>query len=147
MFTKQEIKSDATFKASPCSFDFNFACKGDWVTTTTCKCYCPLVITLPLPIVSKNSILNEAELLDLFLKTLPCTKTISVLCENQYFFLFWNVAMSIESHCFSLLIFTVWWSIFDQPFRQMIPLSCFYGSSQQLFKVKITCERVNFIKK
>ena len=33
------------------------------------------------------------------------------------------------------------------PFRQLLPLSCFYGSSQWLFKVKITFKRASFIQK
>ena len=98
--------------------------------------------------VAKSSVLNEAEFWDPSMKTLPCTKTSQLSCENQLFFLlFRNVAIFIESHCVFLLLFTVWWSIFDQPFRRLLPLSCFYGSSQWLFKVKITCKRVNFIKK
>ena len=32
-------------------------------------------------------------------------------------------------------------------FRRLLLLSCFYGSSQCFFKVKITFKRVNFIKK
>ena len=32
-------------------------------------------------------------------------------------------------------------------FRRLLLLSCFYGSSQYFFKVKITFKRVNFIKK
>ena len=98
--------------------------------------------------VPKSSILNEAKFLDPSLKTSPCTKTSRVSCENQSrSLLFRNVATFIESHCVFLLLFTVWWSIFDQPFRRLLPLSCFYGSSQWLLKVKITCKRVNFIKK
>ena len=37
------------------------------------------------PIVGKGSILNVAEFLDLLLKTLPCTETSPVLCENHFF--------------------------------------------------------------
>ena len=48
---------------------------------------------LSLPILAKSSILNVAEFLGPSLQTLPCTKTSSVLCGNQSFFLlFWNVA-------------------------------------------------------
>ena len=91
--------------------------------------------------VAKSSILNEAEFLDPSLKTLPCTKTSRVLCENHSFFLlFWNVATFIKSHCVFLLLCMVWWSIFDQLFRWLLPLSCFYASSQWLLKVKITCK-------
>ena len=44
MSTKQEIVSDAAFKAWPFSYDFNFACKDGRVTAATCKYYCPLVV-------------------------------------------------------------------------------------------------------
>ena len=37
MSTKQEIISDAAFKARPFSSDFNFACQYGRVTTATCK--------------------------------------------------------------------------------------------------------------
>ena len=43
-YSKQEILSDATFKAWPFSSDFNIACKDDQVNATTCKYYCPLVV-------------------------------------------------------------------------------------------------------
>ena len=124
MSTNQENISDAIFKAWPFSSDFNFACKDSWVTTATCKYYCPLVVYCP--IAAKSSILNVAEFLDPSLKMLPCTKASPVLCENQSFFLlFWKVATFIENHCFFLLLFTIWWSIFDHLFRLLLPLSCF----------------------
>ena len=44
MSTKQEIVSDAAFKAWLFSSDFNFACKDGRVTAATCKYYCPLVV-------------------------------------------------------------------------------------------------------
>ena len=50
MSTKQEIVSDAAFKAWPFSSDFNFACKDGRVTTATCKYYCLLVVN---PITTK----------------------------------------------------------------------------------------------
>ena len=57
-----------------------------------------------LPIVAKSSILNVAEFLDPTLKTLSCTKTSPVLCENQPFFLlFQHVVTFIKS----LLLFTI----------------------------------------
>ena len=46
MPTKQEIASDATFKAWPFLSDFNFACKNSEITTATCKYYCLLVVNL-----------------------------------------------------------------------------------------------------
>ena len=44
MSAKQEIASDAAFKAWPFSSDFNFACKDGWVTAATCKSCCSLVV-------------------------------------------------------------------------------------------------------
>ena len=44
MSSKQEIVSDAAFKAWPFSSDFNFACKDDRVNAATCNYYCPLVV-------------------------------------------------------------------------------------------------------
>ena len=44
MSTKQEIISDAVFKAWPFSSNFNFACKDGGVIAATCKYYCPLVV-------------------------------------------------------------------------------------------------------
>ena len=93
MSTKQESVSRATFKAWPFSSIFNFACKDIRVTTATCK-YCLLVVSpsdealckfLPLPTVTKSSILNVEEFLDLPLKTPPCMKTSPVLCETSLF--------------------------------------------------------------
>ena len=102
MSTKQEIVSDATFKAWPFSSNFNFACKDGRVTTATCKYYCPLVVSSTITNCCKESVL---EFLDPFLKTSPCTKTSPVLCEFQSFFLFQNAATFMESHCVFLCYF------------------------------------------
>ena len=146
VFSKKckNVLFDTVFRKWPFSSDFNFACKDGRVTAATWT----LLQTLSVPILAKSSIWNVAEFLDLSLQTWPCTKTSSVLCGNQSFFLlFRNVATFIESHCvFHCYFFTIWWSVFDQPFRRLLPLSCLYGYSQW-FKVKITCERVHFIKK
>ena len=72
--------------------------------------------TLPLPIVAKSSILNVAEFLDPSLKTLPCTKTSPVSCENQSFFLSRNVANYIESHCVFLCYFLQYDEVFLSAF-------------------------------
>ena len=103
---------------------------------------CPWLQTLPLPIAANSSILNVAEFLDPSLKTLPFMKT------SKFFFLIISKCCHFYQKplCFSLLLFTLWWRVFKQPFRQLLQLSCFYGSSQW-FKVKITCKRVSFIKK
>ena len=96
-----------------------------------------------------EALVNVAEFLDLSLKTSPHTETNLVSRENQYFFLlFQNVVTVIKSHfVFLNYFFTIWWSTFEWPFRRLLPLSCFYGSSQWLFKVKITFEIVTSIKK
>ena len=44
MSTKQEIVSDAAFKACPFSSGFNFINKDRRVTIATCKYYCALVV-------------------------------------------------------------------------------------------------------
>ena len=92
MSTKQEIISDATFKVWPLPSDLNFASKDGWVTAATCKHYCPLVVNPTITNCHKISILNVTEfLLDPSLETLPCTKTSVVLCENQSFFLLFQI--------------------------------------------------------
>ena len=105
--------------------------------------------TQPLPTAARNSILNVVEFLDLSLKTSPCTKTSLVSCKNQScFLLFRNAATFIESHHVFLCYFLQYDEVFfDQPFRRLLPLSCFHASTQWLFKVKINCKTVNVIKK
>ena len=61
----------ATFKAWLFSSDFNFACKDSQVTAATCKNYFPPYHYQ----VAKSCILSVVGLLDLSLKTSPCTKT------------------------------------------------------------------------
>ena len=147
MSRKQEILSDAAFEAWSFSPDFNFACKNGWVTAAACKYYCLLVVNPTITNCCKEVHLKCGRAPNLSLKTLPCIKTSPVLYENQCFFLlFRNVATFFQNHCFSLLLFTAWWSIFDDPFKRLLSLSCFDGSNQWLFKVKFTCKRANFIK-
>ena len=147
MSTKQEIVSDAAFKASPFSSDFNFACKDGQVTATRCKYYCPLVANLTITN-AKSSILNVAEFLDPSLKTFPCTKTSPARVKTSlfsYYFEMWlPLSKVIVFFCYFLQYNE---TVFDQPVRRLLPLPCFYGSSQWLLKVKITCKRVNFVKK
>ena len=45
MSTKQESVFDAAFMAWPFSSNFNFPFKDSRVIATTCKYYCPLVVT------------------------------------------------------------------------------------------------------
>ena len=109
MSTKQEIVSDAAFKAWPFSSDFNFACKDGWVTTTTCKYYFPLVINLTITS-------DVVEFLDPSLKMSPFTKTSPVLCENQSFFLSLEALhLYRKSFCFSCTFYSMmiyFWSAF-----------------------------------
>ena len=104
MFTKQEIVSDAAFKAWLFSSDFSFACKKkssyrsimQVLLSIGCKPYQ----------VAKSSILNEEVFWDPPLKSSPCAKTSQVSFENQSFFLlFRNVAIFMESHCVFLCYF------------------------------------------
>ena len=101
MSKKQEIVSDAAFKAWPFSSDFNLHVKKiklPQLLAIGCKPYHYQV--------ANSSILNEAEFWDPPLKTSPCTKTSHVSCENQSFFLlFRNVATFIESHSVFLCYF------------------------------------------
>ena len=134
MPTKQEMISDLAFKAWPFSYDFNFACKDGWVNTTTCKYYFPFVANSTITNCCKELCLKCGRVLD---PSYPSFLIILKCCQ-----LYWKLL------CFSLLLVTVCRSVFDQPFRRLLQLSCFYnGSSQWLFKVKITCKRVNFMKK
>ena len=126
--TKQEMVSDAAFKAWPFSPDFYFAFKYGRVTTAICKYYCPLVVSPTITNCCKELHLKCGRAPRFIFARKPVFFLISKCCH-----------LYRKSLCFSLLLFTVWWSIFDQPFRRLLPLSCFYGSSQWLFKVKITC--------
>ena len=90
MSTKQEGISDAAFKALPFSSNFNFAFKDGQFTTATDK-YCPLVVS-PTIINCCKGFHLKYEFLDLSLKMLPCAKTSTVSCENQFF-----------SYCFEML--------------------------------------------
>ena len=71
MSTKQEIVSDATFKAWPFSPNFNLAVKMVQLLQQHANTTVHWLSTLLLPIVAKSSILNMAEFLDPSLKTLP----------------------------------------------------------------------------
>ena len=71
-------------------------------------------------------------------------------CRKILWHNFLGVESSIQRYlwkslCFSLLLFTVWWSTFKKPFRRLLPLSCIYGSTQWLFKAKIICKGASFI--
>ena len=142
MSIKQEIVPDATFKAWPFSSDFSFVYKDGWVSAATCKYYCPLVVNRTITSCCKEFHLKYSRVPRSVFENVAM-----VLCEKPVFFLIISKCCHLyrKSLRFSLLLFTVWSSISDQLFRRLLPLSCFYGSSQWLFKAKITCKRVDFI--
>ena len=118
--TKQLSVSGATFKAWLFLSVFNFACKDSQVTKDSqASSY-----------MWQSSWIHHAWKLVRF-----CVKPVFFLlilkCGHLY----------QKSLCFSLLFFI------DYPFRRLLPLSCFYGSSQQLFNIKVTSKRASFIKK
>ena len=110
--------------------DFSFACRYGRVTTATCKYYFPLVVSFTI---------------------IKCCKELHLKCGWAPIFIFENVVMHKNQSfflcyhyliiVFSLSLFTIWWSIFDQPFRRSRWIQ------SMVIKVKITCKRVNFIQK
>ena len=123
---KKEIVSDAAFKASTFSCDFNFALKDGQVSAETCKYYCPLFVNPTITNYYKEFILNMAEFWDRFLKISPCMKTSLILCENQSFFLlFRNVATFIESHC----VFLCYFLQYDEVFLISLLVVCYHNLS------------------
>ena len=82
---------------------------------------------LQLLIAAKRSILNMAEFLDLPLETSPCMKISRVSCENQSLLKCGHLYQN--SLCFSVTFYSTM-KYFDQSFRRLLPLSCFYGSIQ-----------------
>ena len=108
MSIKQEIVSDATFRAWPFSSDFSFAYKDGWVSAATCKYYCPLVVNCTI-----TSCCKEFHLICSRFPSSVFENVAMVLCENQSFFLlFRNVATFIESHC----VFLCYFLQYDQVF-------------------------------
>ena len=146
--TKQEIVSDATFKAWPFSSDLILPVTIVRLLQPDANTTVHWLQTLPLPVVAKSSILNVAEFLDLSLKTSPCTKTSPARVKTSLFSYYFEMLLPLSK----VIVFFYYFlqyneSVFDQPFRQLLPLPCFHGSSQWLLKFKITSKRVNFIKK
>ena len=79
--------------------------------------------TLPLPIITKSSILNVIEIRDPSLKTSPCTQISPVSCENQSFFLlFRNVVTFIKKHC----VFLCYILQYDEAFLISLLDGCCY---------------------
>ena len=87
MSTKQESVSDATFRHGHFQPILILPVMMVKLLQQHANTTVHWLQALLLPIVAKSSILNVAEFLDPSLKTLPCTKTSPVSCDNQCFFL------------------------------------------------------------
>ena len=130
MSTKQEILSDAAFKAWPFSSDFNFARKDGRVTTVTSKYYCPLVVNPTITCCCKElrfkcgkvpKCRHGQKLVQLRVKTSLFSYYLQILTPLLKVIVFFSV------------IFTVWWRILDQPFRRLLPLPCLWIHFSFLF--------------
>ena len=141
MNTKQEIVSDADFKAWSFSSDFNFACKDGRITKATWKYYCLLLVNPAITNCCKELHLKCDRVPRYVFENVTIHEDLSGFVWKPVFFLVISKCCHLyrKSLCFSLLPFTVWWSIFISLLDgRLLPLSCFYGSTQWLFKVKIT---------
>ena len=82
------------------------------------------------------------EFLEPSLKTLPCTKSSSVSCESQSFLIISKCSHLYKKHC----VFLCYFLKHDEVLLRSLLDCCyhlFYRSSQWLFKVKITYDRVS----
>ena len=129
MSIKQESVSDATFKTWLFSSDFNFASKDDRVTTATYQ-YCPLVVSPTVTNCCKKLHLKYGKI-----ENFAMHENYSGFVWKPVFFLIILKCCFLyrKSSCFTVLLFTVWWSIFDQASRRLLPLSCFYRSIFSIF--------------
>ena len=151
MSTKQDNCNWCRLQASSRHYHFHpsLILPVKMVTTVTCKYYWKLVVN--------PTVTNCCKELHLECDRVPIFAFENVAIHKNYSGFVWKPVFFLiilkccylyrNSLCFSLLLFTAWWSIFHQPFSRLLPLSCFFRSSQLLFKVKITCKGVNFIKK
>ena len=143
MSTKQEIVSDAAFKVWPFSSDFNFTCKDYRVTAATCKCYCLLIVNPTTTNCCKELHLECGRVPRSVFENVAIHEDQSGFVGKQVFFLIPKCCQLYrKSLCFSVTFYSMM-KYFFISFLE----GCFYGSSQWLFKVKITCKRINFIKK
>ena len=136
MSTKQEIVSDAAFKAWPFSSDFNFACKDGRVITATHIYYCPLVISPTITNCCKELHLKFGWIPSSVLwKRCHAQKLVRFGVKTSLFsYSFKMLQLYRQSFCFSLLLFTVWWSIFDQPFKWLLWIQSTIQSQNYLRK-------------
>ena len=114
MNTKQEIVSDADFKAWSFSSDFNFACKDGRITKATCKYYCLLVVNSAITNCCKEFHLKCVRVPRSVFENVTIHEDLSGFVSKPVFFLVISKCCHLyrKSLCFSLLPFTVWWSIF-----------------------------------
>ena len=149
--TKQESVSDAAFKAWPFSSDFNFVFKDGQVTAAKCKYYCPLVVSPTITNCFKEFHLKCRRVprsISEIWKRCRAQKLVRFHVKTSLFLYYFKMLPLLSKVIvfFSVTFYSIY-SIFDKPFRQFLPLSYFYGSGQWFFKVKISCRRVNFLKK
>ena len=95
MSTKQEILSDATFKAWLFSSDFDFSCKDGQVTAATWKYYCPLVANPTITNCCKELHLKCGRVSYIcFWKCHHAWKLVRFCVKTSLFLLFQNIALS-----------------------------------------------------
>ena len=141
MSTKQEVVSDATFKAWPFSSDFNFACKVGRLTAATCKYYCLLVVNPTATNCCKEFHIKCGRVYRFVFENVAMHENFSGFVWKQVFFLlFPNTTTFIESHCvWSLLLFTVWWfliSLLDGCYHYLVSMDPVNDYSKSKLLVK-----------
>ena len=138
---KQEIVFDGTFKAWTFSSNFNFICKDGRVTVAICKHYCPLVVN--------PTITNWCK--DLHLEYGRVRRSVFekvAMHKNKSFFLLFEMLPPLSK----VIVFLCYFLQYDEIFLIRLLECCYHylicldPVNQWLFKVKITCKRVNFIK-
>ena len=137
MSTKQEIVFDAPFKAQPFLSDFNFGCRYGRVTTATCKYYCPLVVS--------PTITNCCKELHFKYGRAPRSIFENVaMHENQFFFYYYFKIMPPLLKVISFFSVTIYsmMKYFCSAFQSVV-----LWIQSMVNKVKVTCKKVNFIKK
>ena len=122
MSAKQESVSDAAFKTWLFSSHFNFASKDDRVTTATCK-YCLLVVSPTVTNCCKELHLKYGKHSRSIFDNFTMHENQSGLCENQYFFLYFeNVATFIKSYC----VFLCYFLQYDEVFLVSLLNGCYH---------------------
>ena len=141
MSPKQEIVSDAAFKAWPFSSDFSFACKDCRVTAAACKYYYPLVISPTITNCCKESHLKGGRVRRSVFENVAMHENSGFVWKPVFFFLlFWNVATFTESHCVFLCYFLQYevflTSLFDGCYHYIVFMDPVNGCSKSKLLVK-----------